>query len=366
MKFKRVALPFLVVLLAFFLSACGTAVTTQGFPGLTLQDETIYLSEGLHVYAVNVASGKEVLLGDVPLRFPAEAEGNINLFAPVTLVGDGQIVFPNSHPSEHSLYSIDPQSGSTRWVFQKSKGTWIAGALALNNGIYAPGGDGALYALDATGNMRWMVQLSKNGLWTQPVSDGKYIFQATMDGELFALSPSNGNQLWKVELDTPILGAPVVDEDGNLYVGTLSGILYSLQGANGKINWQQQLDGRIWSTPTLNADKIYIGTLINKEGKFYALQKENGAILWQRPESGSIIASPLAFGDQVIYVTETGRVQALTSDGSPKWQADLKGKLLSAPILAGELVIIAPLQGDYMLVAFDMNGAQKWTFKAEK
>lgn len=364
MKFKRVVLPFLVVLLAFLMSACSGAATTRGFPGLVLQDQTIYLSEN-QVYAVNVTTGQESTLAAAPLRFPLEPDGNINLYAPVSVTGDGQIILPNSHPSQHGLYSFDPKTGGTRWVFEKSKGTWIAGALSIGADIYAPGGDGILYALDANGNVRWMVELSNSGLWTIPVTDGNLIFQSTMDGVLFAINPANGKEVWQAELGGSILGAPTVDEDGTLYLGTLSGMLYAIEGTSGQISWQQQLEGSIWGSPALNADSVYIGTLMAKTGKFYALQKSTGVISWQRDEESSIIASPLVFEDQVLYVTEAGRVQALTSAGSPKWQADIKGKLLSAPILADELIIIAPMQGDTMLVAFDLNGAQRWTFKAE-
>ena len=365
MKFQRVVLPLLVVLLAFLLSACGTNTLAQGFPGLVFQDGTIYLTEGRHVYAVTASTGQEVRMGDAPLRFPAEADANINLYAPVALTDDGQIIFPNSHPSQHQLYSIDPETGNVRWTFEKSKGTWIGGALSLGTDVYAPGGDGILYALDASGNSRWTAELSKSGLWTHPVSDGKLIFQATMDGMLFALDPADGRQVWQLNLDSPILGAPAVAEDGTLYLGTLSGILYAVDGASGSVSWQQQLEGSIWGTPALSAENVYIGTLVKHAGKFYAIQRDNGAIQWQRDDEGSIIAGPLALEDQVLYVTELGRVQALTSDGSPKWQADLKGKLVSTPVLAGDVIVVAPLMGETMLAAYDLNGAQRWTFKAE-
>jgi len=363
MKFKRMALPLMLLLLALALSACGNMTATQGFPGIVVLDETLYLSEGLHVYAVNTVSGQEVRLGDAPLRFPKESDNNINLFAPVTQTASGQLIFPNSHPSQHSLYSVNAETGAVRWEFGKSKGTWIAGALAIGDDIYAPGGDGTLYALDSNGNVRWEVALSEAALWSSPVSDGELLFQATMDGKLYALSLPNGRQVWEVTLDGPVVSAPVLDEDGHLYIGTLSGILYALEPSSGKVAWQQKLEGSIWGSPAVADDRIYIGTLYSTEGRFYALQITNGATIWQRSEDGSIIASPLAFDDQVIYVTEAGRVQALTRDGSPRWQADLKGKLVSAPAQAGDLVIIAPLQGDYLLVAFDVNGAQRWTFK---
>ncbi len=363
MKFRRLILPLMVALLALLLSACGTATTMQNFPGLVVQDETLYLSEGLHVYAINTTSGQEVRLGDQPLRFPKETNGELNLFAPVALTADGQMILPNSHPSQHSLFSIDPQTGSVRWTFDKSKGTWIAGALALESGIYAPGGDGILYALDLRGNQLWSVTLSSYGLLTRPISDGRLIFLPNMDGEIYALDPATGTQAWKQELGAPVIAVLTLDETGSLYVGTLSGEFYALEAASGKILWKQQLEGSIWGAAALEQGSLYVGTMVGHEGRLYALQAENGTIRWQRPEAGAIIASPLVFDGKVVYVTETGRVQALSTDGSPLWQADLKGKLVSAPVLAGSTILIAPLHGDYLVVAFDVNGAQRWTFK---
>jgi outer membrane protein assembly factor BamB len=363
MKFQRIALPLMVIFLAFGLSACGGFFATQNFPGLVLDDDILYISAGSHVHAIDVTSGQEVLLGNAPLRFPKDSDNNVILFAPVALTDGGQMVVPNSHPSNHGLYSVERATGIVRWTFEGSKGTWIAGSLTLNDTIYAPGGEGILYALDMNGNERWSTQLSNNGLMAHPVTNGDLIFVPTMDGILYALNPANGSQVWQRELNGPIMAPPLLDEDGNMYIGTLSGRMFSLQAASGAVNWEQKLDGTIWSAPILDDETLYIGVMVGKEGRFYALQQATGAIRWQRSEEGSILASPLAFDGKVLYVTELGRVQALSSDGTPQWQADLKGKLVSGPILAGDLILIVPMQGDDLLVAFDVNGAQRWTFK---
>lgn len=363
MKFQRIVLPLMLITMALFLSACGDLLASQNFPGLVVQDQTAYLSAGSQVFAINLSNGQEVLSGNAPWRFPKEADANVILFAPVAFTEAGQMVIPNSHPSNHALFNAEKETGSVRWTFEGSKGTWIAGALTLNDTIYAPGGEGILYALDMNGNERWQERLSDTALMSHPVTDGEHIFVSSMDGVLFALNPANGRQAWQTELDGPMIAAPLLDEAGNLYVGTLSGTMFSLQAASGKINWQQQLEGTIWSPPALDGETLYIGTLVGKQGKFYALQQATGAIRWQRAEEGSIIASPLAFDSKVIYVTDLGRVQTLTSDNAPLWQVDLNGKLVSAPVLAGDLILIAPMQGDASLVAFDVNGAQRWTFK---
>lgn len=363
MKFQRVALPLMIVFLALGLSACGGFFATQNFPGLVLDDDILYISAGSQVHAVDVTNGQEILLGNAPLRFPKDSDNNIILFAPVALTDGGQMVVPNSHPSKHGLYSVERATGNVRWTFEGSKGTWIAGALALNDTIYAPGGEGILYALDMNGNERWSVQLSNNGLMARLVTNGELIFVPTMDGVLFAINPATGREVWQRELNGPIMAPPLLDEDGNLYIGTLSGRMFSIQAASGAVNWEKKLDGTIWSAPVLDGETLYIGVMVGKEGRFYALQQATGAIRWQRAEEGSILASPLVFDGKVLYVTELGRVQALSGDGATLWQAELKGKLVSGPILAGDLILIVPMQGDDLLVAFDVNGAQRWTFK---
>jgi outer membrane protein assembly factor BamB len=363
MKFQRIALPLMIVFLALGLSACGGFLATQNFPGLVLEEDVLHISSGSHVYAVDVTSGQEILLGNAPLRFPKDPDNNVILFAPVALNDGSQMVVPNSHPSNHGLYSVERATGNVRWTFEGSKGTWIAGALILDDTIYAPGGEGMLYALDMNGNERWSVQLSSNALMARPVTDGELIFVPTMDGVLFAINPANGNQAWQRELNGPIMAPPLLDENGNLYIGTLSGRMFSLQADSGTINWEQKLDGTVWSAPALDGETLYIGAMVGKQGIFYALNQATGAIRWQRPEEGSILATPLAFDGKVLYVTDLGRVQALSGDGAPQWQADLKGKLVSGPVLAGDLILIVPMQGDDLLVAFDLNGAQRWTFK---
>jgi outer membrane protein assembly factor BamB len=357
MKFNRVVFVFLLAALTLLLGACSQQPSLLNFPGLTAARDAVYLSEGLHVYAIRAADGAEVR------RFPAEPDGNVNFYAPVALLGESQLVVPNSSPSEHSLFSYAPASGEKNWTFTESKGTWIAGTLATEDGFYAPAGDGILYAFNAEGVLRWKQELSKNSLWAAPVTDGKLIFQMTLDQTLFALEPASGSIAWQKDFGQLTFSAPTVAADGRLYVSTLSGTLYALRAENGQEIWNQPLKGNLWGAAVERNGVAYVGTFNGKQGASYALDAASGAILWTQQESGAIFASPLALDDQVIYVMETGLVQSRKLDGSPNWQAELKGKLYATPLNAGDIIIVAPTQGENLLVAFSLQGAQKWAFK---
>jgi hypothetical protein len=64
-----------------------------------------------------------------------------------------------------------------------------------------------------------------------------------------------------------------------------------------------------------------------------------------------------------VYVTEKGLIQSRDKNGSSKWQGTIENaKLYTAPLLAGDVILIAPMNAKFLLAAYDLNGAQKWTF----
>ncbi len=305
------------------------------------------------------------------MRFPIKADAKMSFYAAPALTGDGQVVVGNAThssslmvaQSNSLLYSFDATTGTIKWSFGDAKGKWLAGALVSDNGIYAPAGDGKLYAFDLAGRKRWEATVSAHGLWSAPVTDGKLVFIATLDHEIIALDAQTGTQKWKVALDNAILGAPAVAPDGMLYVGTISGNLYALNSATGSQKWMTPLQGSIWATPAISGETLYIGTAFEKIGKLYAVNTTSGQVTWSHDEVSAIIASPLALTDQIVYVTEAGHVQSLNLDSTNQWQADIeKAKIYTAPSLAGDLILVAPMQSESLLIAYNMSGAQKWAF----
>jgi hypothetical protein len=65
---------------------------------------------------------------------------------------------------------------------------------------------------------------------------------------------------------------------------------------------------------------------------------------------------------QIIFVSEDGTVYSLTPGENPKSMEKLNGKLYTTPVVAGDLLLVAPFQGDYMLVALDANGKEEWHY----
>lgn len=367
MKFNRVFFIVLAASLALLLSACGAAPASN-WPGLATDGTNVYLADGQYVYNILLSDGTENTRksadGPVPARFPAKAEGSKSFYAAPALAPDGQLVIGNAAQGDHTLYSIDPVSGNVNWSFPGLKSPWLAGAVVLDGTVYAPAGDGKLYAFNLKGENLWSFKASIHSLWTSPITDGKLIYLATLDHEVYALG-ADGKQVWSVKLDNGIIGAPSY-MDGTLYVGTLSGNLYALNAKDGSQKWVKMLDGGIWGTPATDGINVYVGTVKGTAGKFFILNAVTGEVAWSKDEEGSIVAGPLIAGEQVIYTTETGRIQSVDKTGAPKWQATIENaKLYTPPFLAGDVILIAPMNAKFLLAAYDLNGAQKWTFIAK-
>lgn len=366
MKFNRVFFIVLVASLAVLLSACG-AVPSTSWPGLTTDGTHAYVAEGQYVYNVQVSDGTEFTTqtadGLIPARFPLKAENGKSFAAAPALGSDGQLFIGSAAATDHTFYGVDTSNGTVKWkwTYDGLKNPWLGGALVLNNTIYAPSGDGNLYAFGPTGEKLWQFRASEHGLWTSPVTDGKMIFVASIDHKVFAVS-TEGQKVWGMDVDNGVVGAPAL-VDGTLYIGTLSGNLYALDAATGSPKWVKKLDGGIWGTPASDGSIVYIGTVLGKTGKFYAVNASDGQIAWSKDDDGSITAGALISGDQVIYVTEGGKIQSLDKNGAPKWQAIIENaKLYTPPVLAGNTILIAPMNAKFLLAAYDLSGVQKWTF----
>ncbi|GAB4482631.1 MAG: hypothetical protein OHK0031_05330 [Anaerolineales bacterium] len=372
MKLNRSLLLALFALLALSLTACGRAPATN-WPGLATDGSALYLAEGQKIYAVQLTDGTDKMIasGDkqVALRYPLDNQTTA-FYAPPTILPNGQMVIGNASQSEFSLFWYDLASGTQARAFDGVKKPWFAGAISVGEDFFIPAGDGNLYAFTMDGQQRWKFAASAHALWTTPVSDGVTLFLGTLDHQLYAINAESGQQTWKIDLDNGIIGAPAL-MNGTLYVGTLSGELYAINAADGVILWQKALIGGIWSAPALNAEgsTLYIGTVNGTAGKFYLVNAQTGDILRTIDEAkGSITASPLVLPDQVIYVTDTGSIVWITPTGDPIRQPVVleNAKLYVAPVLVNDLVIVAPMNYPNLLVAYDLNGAQKWAYTPAK
>jgi eukaryotic-like serine/threonine-protein kinase len=353
-------------LLALVLSACGGRPIITQWPAMVAQGEVVYLSEGVHLYTVDAASGlPRTVPGDTrQLRFPAEANtADFAIYTPAA-ISENLIVVGNAVANKYTLFGLDPATLSVRWTFDGAGDVWMAGAVIENGRVFAPSGDGTLYALNAAdGSQIWTFK-TERPLWASPVTDGKTVFFGSFDHYVYALDAESGVLRWKVELDAALVAPGALSMDGEtLYIGTLGKSLYALNTANGNQRWKQPLKGWVWSAPVVTEDAIYLGTVEGTAGVAYSINPATGQPIWTVALTTSTLAAPLVTDELAIFVTEGGEIRAFDLQGNPKWQASLEAKLYTSPILVGDLLLIAPMEGEIMLAAYNLQGSPRWTFK---
>jgi len=347
MKSKTIFLGLVFILSGLLLSACTGAPAVTSWPGITLDEQNVYVSNGQQVAAVRASDGSLAWL------YPQDGDKSHIFYAPPEVAGNDLVV--GSY--QNNLYSINAQTGAQQWSFTDATGRFAGSALILEDLVLAPSADHTLYALDRSGKLVWQFKTG-NILWAKPVSDGETIYLAAMDHFLYALD-MNGNQIWKTDLGGAAVSSPVLSEEGALYLGTLGNELIAVNSADGKVLWRYAADAPIWSSPALHEESLFFG---DSKGARYGLSLD-GRELWKTPGSGYIVGTPAVFEKGLVFVNVNGEVTAVDFNGQALWgPKPVSGKLYTSPLVAGDKIIVASMQGDETLVSFDFNGNIVWSY----
>ncbi|HEY58866.1 MAG TPA: PQQ-binding-like beta-propeller repeat protein [Anaerolineae bacterium] len=354
-RFRRTI--FFLVLLAFALSACsGAYAHSSGWPGLSVQDTTAYLSYNNGVYAVDIEKGQ------VLWQFPEEASRDQTFYAAPVLTPDGKQLLVGSY--DHKLYSLDPASGQLLWDFKEAKSYYIGAPLATEAAIYAPNADGVLYALSLDGQRRWTFH-SDRALWATPATDGQRLYLPAMDHRLYALNPDDGQVLWQTDLGGAMVSAPALAK-GVLYLGTFADKVVAVRAEDGQPLWEASTRGWVWSTPAYAQGRLFFGDV---EGAFYALDARDGSLLWSIQPDGPIVDTAAVDQGTVYFTTEQGTLYAVSAeDGTVRWTYNAGATLQTGPVLTpGGIVLIAPTDGSDLLQALNAaDGQPRWAIQPAK
>ena len=352
MKMKQLILPGLLLVMAIALSGCAAGLNASGWPGITADANSAYLSGGSYVYAVNLQTGAELW------RFPEKASSTPFDAAPV-LSPDGQLIVGGY---DKKLYSLNPKTGVSNWQFTDAHDHWIGSVLVQDNLIYATNADYNLYVLNMQGQFQWKFA-AEQGIWGSPVSDGTNIYFGALDRTVYAVNAKNGEQVWAHKVDGAVLGTPVLGDNHVLYVSSYGGTVYGLNTSDGAMVFSTAASSWLWSGPTLDNSTLYFG---DGAGKLYAQPINGTGTAWQQKLNGSITASPLVEAGNVIIGTDSGNVYFVDMTGQTVRPISISGKIYASPVAAGDLILVAPTAGTASMVALDQTGAVKWSFTPAK
>lgn len=225
------------------------------------------------------------------------------------LIQDGVIyVISFSNGTLHAL-SLD---GDEIWNISTGEVSPYLSAASSGGRLYLPGGDPALYCLDAaTGEIYWKKDMPYQITATPAVGDGA-VFAVTSDF-ISAFDAENGDLLWSAGINGSI-SSPALSS-GRIYVGsddTPAGHLSCFDAANGTSIWRTEANGPVKSSPLVLGGLVYFGTSCD-EGTIYALHAGNGSVAWSYPV-GSFIMSSASASDGMLFIgADDGRLYAFGS-----------------------------------------------------
>ena len=357
MKQKKLILIFSLLAASLLLGGCsGRSMTPSSWPGITVVDNVAYVAFNQHVYGIQTNNGTETT------RLPEEPINGSTTFFHQPVVLDDNTLLAGNYKKEIYTFNISSQTGDI--FFAQAGGRWIAAPLLVDGTIFAPNTDNNLYALDTYGNLKWSFETSAP-IWASTTINEDMLYLASMDNTLYALDTENGMVVWQTELDGTVVSAPHLGEDGKLYVGTFNNEVLALDSQTGEILWRFATEDWVWGAPVLSDGVLYITDL---SGKVYAVDTSDQSILWQYKGNGAISGSVLLLEESVIFATLGGNLYSLNLEGGLRWQAAIgveDGEFAGTPVATENSILIAALEAEAILYAYNTEGTLQWQFVPE-
>ena len=348
---KRAGLVLASLALAVLLGACSGALPSTSWPGLSASATTAYLADGQYTFAIDLQNGT------LRWRYPDKAAAGTTFYSNPALTSDGRLALTSS---DKAVHLVDATSGTVVWKVAPGREPFVAPALSLGESLFAPDGNGTLYALNAAdGATRWIFSAT-HAIWSAPVPQGELLYVASLDHNLYTVRAADGQLVWSRDLGAALAGGPAVVNDLVL-IGTFDGRVVALDAAHGREVWTTQAKGWVWGAPVIVGESAIFGDL---SGGLQAVELASGRTLWQVRLDSPVRATPFAQAGLIYIGTEAGTAYALdAADGTIRWQQTVGGKLYGDPLLAGGKLLFTVLESESPLVALDpQNGAKLWGF----
>jgi len=168
-----------------------------------------------------------------------------------------------------------------RWKY-KTGGVVLGQPLAIGGLIVFGSFDRKVYAFEigdisnGTGEerLRWSFS-SENWFWASPVSDGKNIYTADMDGKIFALPidrRQGENAKWIQDLGGAVAATPVIS-GGKLVVATMDGLISRLGLSTGSVEkvpiaLDKEVRAPLAVEQNLDDNKVFVG---DRESRIWSI-----------------------------------------------------------------------------------------------
>jgi outer membrane protein assembly factor BamB len=294
-------------------------------------------------------------------------------------------------PPKHYYYAFDKRTGKLLWVSAPGgrpfDTNYSAPFVTVINGtrmLIGGNSDGGIYAMNArTGQPIWGFRMSKRGLNTSPVADGKYVYishgEDNIDsvdfGRIQCIDATGSGDVtethgvWRVD-GVKAGYASLLVKDGILYVVADTGMLYAYDSKTGDRLWEHNLGTVGKGSPVWADGKLYV---MEVNGNIHILKPsrekcEQLSHVQLRAADGNgmdeIYASPAIDKGRVFFVTRDRTICVGSKDATPSSdpvpsladETPAEDKVELAQLVPYEVALGTGQSEEYQLRLFDGNG----------
>jgi outer membrane protein assembly factor BamB len=278
-----------------------------------------------NLYALDLATGKEIWRFSTPLGFTASAAVKNGL----VYIGDG----------DGKFYCIDAATGKKRWEFV-TDGEIDSSANFHGDCVLFGSQDTFLYCLNAgSGKLAWKYQ-SQNQIRCFPTVVGDQGFVAGCDSRLHVIDLEKGVEVGDVSIDSPTGTSPAVLEK-TIFVGTEGHTFFAIDPRDRKVLWRREPVDRgaaFRSSAAVTPAAVIVGA---RDRRLHAFDPKTGKPLWSFTTKGRVDSSPVIVGDRVFFGSGDGRVYAADiKTGAERWRFTAGGAVVASPAVAEECLVI--------------------------
>lgn len=268
--------------------------------------------------------------------------------------------------------SCDPEGVGHVYAFQRENGNvrWKYGATSVPTDIVQIGSNiffGTFQdqwsSLDLlTGSFKWKFSTGATNpdcnLPKAPVTDGKHLFIAGLDGAVYSLDTLSGRVTWKRKLPAaPSTGLAL--RDRSIYVGTNDKRIYRLDAETGSVTSELVVEAKPMGRLAFANDSLFVFLEDPSERAGYILSVDPGlaGVRWKQKSSPDWASDrPHLWKEFVVAGNCRGEMTAFRiADGAPQWKLSLKGCIRSIGS-SGNLLFVGVQEGT--IYAYEFPGNQ--------